>query len=83
VDKLTSMGYTSSLIDDCVFFHGDIIFMVYVDNSILGNDDTQLQQAIKEIQDLGLNIKDQVNPADYKEVSIKKLSNGFYLPNLL
>ncbi len=50
VDKLTSFGYTSSLIDDCVFFYSDIIFMVYVDNGIfLGNDDAQLQQAIKEI----------------------------------
>ncbi len=28
VDKLTSLGYTSSLIDDCVFFRGDIIFIV-------------------------------------------------------
>jgi hypothetical protein len=52
VYKLTSLGYTSSLINDCVFFCDDIIFMVYVDNGIfLGNDDTQLQQAIKKIQD--------------------------------
>jgi hypothetical protein len=28
VDKLTSIGFTTSLIDDCVFFCGDIIFMV-------------------------------------------------------
>ncbi len=33
--------------------------MVYVyDGILLGNDDAQLQQSIKEIQDLGLNIKD-------------------------
>jgi hypothetical protein len=50
VDKLISLGYTSSLIGDCVFFCGDIIFMVYADDGIiLGNDDTQLLQAIKEI----------------------------------
>jgi hypothetical protein len=50
VDKLTSLGYTSSMIDDCVFFCSEIIFMVYVDDDIfLGNDDAQLQQAIKEI----------------------------------
>jgi hypothetical protein len=74
VDKLTSLGYTSLLIDDCVFFCNDIIFMVYMDNGIfLGNDDAQLQQAIKEIQDLGLKIEDQGHPADYMGVSIKKL----------
>ncbi len=48
VDNLTSLGFTSSLIDDCAFFRGDIIFMVYVDDGIfLGNDDAQLLQAIK------------------------------------
>ncbi len=42
VDKLTSLGYTSLLIDNCVFFRGDIIFMVNVDDGIfLGNDDAQ------------------------------------------
>jgi hypothetical protein len=79
VDKLTSLGYTSSLIVDCVFFCGDIIFMVYVDDgSFLGNDDVQLLQAITEIQGLGLNIEDQGHPADYVGVSIKKHCNGFY-----
>ena len=79
VDKLISLGYTASLIDDCVFFRGDIIFMVYVDDGIfLGNNDTQLQQAIKEIQGLGLNIEDQGHPADYVGVNIKKLRDGTY-----
>jgi hypothetical protein len=80
VDKLTSLGYTSLLIDDCVFFRSDIIFMVYMDDGIfLGNYDAQLLQAIKEIQGLGLNIEDQGHPrADYVVVSIKKHRNGFY-----
>ena len=61
VDKLTSLGYTSLLIDDCVFCCSYIIFMVYVDNGIfLSNDDAQLQQAIKEIQDLGLDVNHPV-----------------------
>ncbi len=51
--------------------------MVYVDDGIfLGNDDAELQQAIKEIQGLGLNIEDQGHPADYVGVNIKKLCNG-------
>ncbi len=53
--------------------------MVYVDNGILlGNDDSKLQDAIKEIQDLGLNIEDQGHPADYVGVNIKKLRDGSY-----
>jgi hypothetical protein len=79
VDKLTSIGFTTSLIDDCVFFHGDIIFMVYVDDNIfLGSDDLQLQEVTKEIQNLGLNIEDQGHPVDYVGVNIKKLKDGSY-----
>jgi hypothetical protein len=79
VDKLTSIGFTTSLIDDCVFFCGEIIFMVYVDNGIfLGINDLHLQEVIKEIQNLGLNIEDQGHPADYVGVNIKKLKDGHY-----
>ncbi len=35
VDKLLFIGFTTSLIDDCMFFRNDIIFMVYVDDGIL------------------------------------------------
>jgi hypothetical protein len=77
IDKLMSIGFTMSLIDDCAFFCNDIIFMVYTDNGIfLGSNDSQLQEVIKEIQDLGLNIQDQGNPVDYVGVNIKKLKDG-------
>ncbi len=79
VDKLLSIGFATSLIDDCVLFRDDIIFMVYMDDGIfLGNDDSKLQEAIKEIQDLGLNIEDQGHPADYVGVNIKKQRDGSY-----
>jgi hypothetical protein len=79
MDKLLSIGFTTSLIDDCMFFHDDIIFMVYKDDGIfLGNNDLKLQDAIKDIQDLGLNIEDQGQPADYVGVNIKKLQDGSY-----
>ncbi len=79
VDKLTSIGFTTSLIDDCVFFRGDVISMVYVDNGIfLGINNLQLQEVIKEIQNLGLNIEDKGHPAYYVGVNIKKLKDGSY-----
>jgi hypothetical protein len=79
LDKLMSIGFTTSLIDDCIFFHDDIIFMVYVDDGIfLGSNDLQLQEVIKEIQVLGLNFEDQGHPADYVDVNIKKLKDGSY-----
>jgi hypothetical protein len=50
--------------------------MVYVDEGIfLGS---QLQEVIKDIQNLGLNIEDQGHPADYVGANIKKLKDGSY-----
>ncbi len=34
MDKLSPIGFTTLLIDDCIFFCSDIIFMVYMDNGI-------------------------------------------------
>jgi hypothetical protein len=79
VEKLASIGFHPSLIDDCVFFRGDVIFMVYVDDGIfIGDNDEQLQAIIKEMQGLGLNIEDQGHPADYVGVNIKKLKDDSY-----
>jgi hypothetical protein len=79
VKKLASIGFHPSLIDDCVFFRGDVIFMVYVDDGIfIGDNDEQLQAIIKEMQGLGLNIEDQGHPADYAGVNIKKLKDDSY-----
>jgi hypothetical protein len=79
VDKLMSIGFTPFLIDDCVFFWDDIIFMVYADDGIfLGNNDSKLQDAIRDIQDAGLNIEDHGHPADYVGVNIKKAKDGSY-----
>jgi hypothetical protein len=44
VDKLMSIGFAPSQIDDCMFFRDYIIFMVYVDDGIfLGSNDLQSQ----------------------------------------
>jgi hypothetical protein len=48
------------------------------DGIFLGSNDLQLQEGIKEIQNLGLNIEDQDHPADYVGVNIKKLKEDSY-----
>ena len=56
-----------------------VSFVVYVKDGIfLGINDLKLQNAIKEIQDLGLKIEDQGHSADYIGVNIKKLQDGSY-----
>ena len=75
--KLQEVGFTQSLVDDCVYYRGNTIFIVYVDDGIfIGDSDEQLQSVIAELQGLGLKIEDQGHPADYVRVNIKRLTSG-------
>ena len=77
IEKLRKIGFSQSLVDNCVFYRDDIIFIVYVDDGIfLGPSDDKISQAIVEIQNLNLDIKDQGHPADYIGVAIKRLNDN-------
>jgi hypothetical protein len=74
VTKLQEINFKQSLIDDCVFYRDNLIFIVYVDDGIfLGPSNQQLHDIINELRNLKLSIEDQSHPADYVGVSIKKL----------
>jgi hypothetical protein len=75
--KLLEIGFAQSLIDDCVFYHGDTFFIVYVDDGIfIGDSDDQILAIIAQLQSLGLKIEDQGHPANYVGVNIKQLKGG-------
>ena len=77
VNKLLELDFKQSQIDDCVFYRGDVIFIVYVDDGIfLGLSDEQLSGIITEMRNLDLDIKDQGHPADYIGVNIKQMKDG-------
>ena len=77
VNKLSSIGFTQSLIDECVFYRDDVIFIVYVDDGIfVGSSDEQLIAMVNELQNIGLDVEDQGHPSDYVGVNIKQSSNG-------
>jgi hypothetical protein len=77
ITKLREINFKQSLIDNCIFYWDNVIFIVYVDNGIfLGPSDQQLHDIINELRNLKLPIEDQGHPADYVGVSIKKLKNG-------
>jgi hypothetical protein len=79
LDKLFLIGFKASLINDCVSYQDDIIFMVYVNDDIfLGKDNSQLKKVIHKIQETRLNIEDQGHPAEYVGINIKKMHNGSY-----
>jgi hypothetical protein len=77
ITKLQEINFKQSLIDDCIFYRDNVIFIVYVDDGIfLGPSNQQLRDIINELRNLKLSIEDQGHPADYVGVSIKKLKNG-------
>eukprot|EP00956_Cyclotella_meneghiniana_P028259 scaffold65189_cov41-Cyclotella_meneghiniana.AAC.1 len=77
VDKLEEIGFKPSLVDDCVFYRDNVIFIVYVDDGIfICPEDDKISQAISDIKSVGLDIEDQGNPADYVGVNIKRQKDG-------
>jgi hypothetical protein len=77
VNKLQEINFQQSLVNDCVLYCGDVIFIVYIDDGIfLGSSDEQLFGIINKMQNLELDIKDQGHPADYVGVNIKRIKDG-------
>eukprot|EP00804_Cyclotella_cryptica_P029895 CCRYP_010798-RA/>CCRYP_010798-RA protein AED:0.34 eAED:0.34 QI:0/-1/0/1/-1/0/1/0/126 len=61
VDKLREIGFQQSLIEECVFYRDDIIFIVYVDDGLFfGSDDDTLSLIIKRLRTLALTLKTKV-----------------------
>ena len=57
IEKLLSIGFQQCQIEECFFYKGDVIFIVYVDNGIfLGNNNNQLSDIIPKIMSSGLDV---------------------------
>jgi hypothetical protein len=52
--------------------------LVVDDGIFLGNDNSKLTDAIRDIQNSGLSIENQGHPADYVGVNIKRMKDGSY-----
>ena len=64
-NKLFAFGFEQSKVDECVFYQGSVIFIVCVDDGMfLKNSERQLSNIMKKLQDVGLDIEGQGNPAD-------------------
>lgn len=63
--------------DECIFYRGDIIFIVYLDDIIfLGPDAAKLEHMIKEINHAELSIEDQGDLVDNVGITISKNHMG-------
>ena len=79
---LKARGFVQSTIDECVFYRGKLILMIYVDDCILMSPNNQdIDDVISLLQkSVGgtrpFNITDEGDIADYLGVKVEKLDDG-------
>ena len=77
--KLESIGFKVSSHDECVFYKGKAMYIIYTDDSILaGPDPEELDSIINEIKDAGLDITSDEGLEDFLGVNIERKSNGTF-----
>ena len=75
--KLQSIGFIVSTIDPCLFYRQNCIYILYVDDSILaGPTDTELDEVIHDIKQVGLQITVEGDIGDFLGVNIDRKADG-------
>ena len=81
VEKLTSpeVGFRQSKYDECVFYKGKAVYMLYTDDSILaGPDEAELRDIVESIRSTGLDITEEGDLEDFLGVNIDKVDEETY-----
>ena len=74
VNGLKKVGFTQSKAEKCLFFRGNVIFIVYVDDRIFASpSDASINKAIQYLKDAKYEIKDEGTPTDYLGVNVTNL----------
>ena len=83
VDGLKNIGFKQSKAgDECVFYRGDVIFFVYVDDGcFISPNANSVDRAIRDLQNPKLakheyDLEDRGDIADYLGINFRKESNG-------
>jgi hypothetical protein len=78
VDKLVNeVGFKQSEVDECVFYKGNILYVLYTDDSIIaGPDKDEIYEIIKKIQKVGLNITVEGDLQDFLGINIQREDDG-------
>ena len=78
VKKLTEeLGFKQSRSDECVLYKGNVLYVLYTDDSILaGPNREELEQVIEDIKKSGLNITVEGDLQDFLGVRIDRMEDG-------
>jgi len=78
--KLEEIGFQRSAFDECVFYKGKCMYVLYTDDSILaGPDEQELEQILEQIEAAKLGITDEGDVADFLGVHIERKDGEFHL----
>lgn len=77
VNKLINeIGFKQSAIDECVFYKGNIIYVLYTDDSIIaGPCEKEIRSVIQQIKDANLDITEEGDIQDFIGVNITRKAN--------
>jgi hypothetical protein len=71
--KLESVGFEQSKHDECVFFKDRMMYVLYTDDSILaGPDQKEIEQAVQQMKEVGLDITIEGDLTDFLGVNIDR-----------
>lgn len=82
LQKLFMIGFKQSKFDECVFYKGKTMYILYTDDSILGGPDkAEIDSIIKQMKGVGLDITVEGDVSDFLGVHIErnKENNTFEL----
>jgi hypothetical protein len=84
---LQKAGFVVSRVDECVFYKGKTIFIVYVDDGILfGPDLKEIELAMKNLDAQGFNLDMMGDVKDYLSINSERLPDdrvNIYQPQLI
>ena len=78
VNKLVNeLKFKQSDIDECVFYRGRTMYVLYTDDSLLaGPDKDEIDQIVKDLKKANLNITDEGDIQDFLGVNIEMKKDG-------
>jgi hypothetical protein len=76
-EKLKEAGFKQSEQDECLFYHGNAIYVLYTDDSLLtGPDEAELDGIIVKMQAVGLKMTYEDGVDDFLGVNIQHKEDG-------
>jgi hypothetical protein len=75
--KLLQAGFVQSVQDECLFYHGEAIYILYTDDSLLtGPDGTELDNILRRMRDVGLDLTHEEGVNDFLGVKVDRKDDG-------